>query len=271
MKRIGIIGGGAVGLLLASYLAERHDVTLYTRTKTGFAFVERDGKKGERPVRLAKIDRFETPDLVFVATKSYDVTDVIPYLEKIEVPVVFLQNGMGHIEAASRVKRPIFAVNEHGAMRGGELRVLHTGKGRIRYGDERVGLEELSPELAFEFAPPIAPVMIAKLFINAVVNPITAVHGVRNGEILTSPELLEDAMGIYREMCLLFPKADVGFETIRGVIERTGMNRSSMLEDVSNGRRTEIEPIVGFALAHGGEKAPLLRRYYEEVKRREER
>ncbi|MDG3043859.1 2-dehydropantoate 2-reductase N-terminal domain-containing protein [Bacillus sp. B6(2022)] len=31
--KIGIIGGGAIGLLCASYLSEHHDITLFTRRK----------------------------------------------------------------------------------------------------------------------------------------------------------------------------------------------------------------------------------------------
>ena len=41
--RIGIIGGGAIGLLFANYLSENHDVTIFTRTKEQAELLNRDG------------------------------------------------------------------------------------------------------------------------------------------------------------------------------------------------------------------------------------
>ncbi|MDQ7861305.1 2-dehydropantoate 2-reductase N-terminal domain-containing protein [Peribacillus frigoritolerans] len=41
--RIGIIGGGAIGLLFASHLSEKHNVTLYTHTADQASIIQRDG------------------------------------------------------------------------------------------------------------------------------------------------------------------------------------------------------------------------------------
>ena len=41
--RIGIIGGGAIGLLFASRLSEKHSVTLYTHTADQASIIKRDG------------------------------------------------------------------------------------------------------------------------------------------------------------------------------------------------------------------------------------
>ena len=43
IMRIGIIGGGAIGLLFANYLSEKHDVTIYTRTQEQAELLNRDG------------------------------------------------------------------------------------------------------------------------------------------------------------------------------------------------------------------------------------
>jgi 2-dehydropantoate 2-reductase len=57
---VGIIGAGAIGLLLATYLSEEHAVTLYTRQEQE---VERsiipDGQ-ASRLVRIRKIDRLQS-------------------------------------------------------------------------------------------------------------------------------------------------------------------------------------------------------------------
>lgn len=70
---VGIIGAGAIGLLLASYLSKDHAVTLYVRQEQDEERpIIRDGQ-ASRLVRIRKIDRLESEDLVFVATKSYDI------------------------------------------------------------------------------------------------------------------------------------------------------------------------------------------------------
>ena len=41
--RIGIIGAGSVGLLCAAYLAEKHQVTLFTHRKSQASVIIEDG------------------------------------------------------------------------------------------------------------------------------------------------------------------------------------------------------------------------------------
>ncbi|MCK2156810.1 2-dehydropantoate 2-reductase [Exiguobacterium sp. 17-1] len=269
MSNIGIIGAGSIGLLIASYLAEQHHVTLYTRQTTGHDITILRDDQVSRPVEVRPLDQFESQDLVFVTTKSYDIKSVMPYLTSGEMPVMFLQNGMGHVKETERVQHALFGIVEHGAMRTGQYAVRHTGMGRIRYGRVPVPMLEATP-LQFEYVPNIEQVMLTKLFMNAVINPLTAYYGIPNGQLLDSP-YAEKAHGIFEELRNVFPEHPISYEEIEQVIRRTALNRSSMLQDLERGRQTEIEPIVGFVLEHAVNPTPLLTFYFHQIKSQEKR
>lgn len=268
MSRIGIIGAGAVGLLIASYLAERHEITLYTRrVNDGFKRIVRDDKPSA-VVKVQSIACFESQDLVFVTTKSYDIKSVIPYLEHEISPVVFLQNGMGHLDVARSLPSAVFGVVEHGAMKVGPYEVKHTGKGRIRYGNQELPMLERD-ELRFEHVPNIEDVMLTKLFMNAVINPLTAYHRVENGRLLDEP-FASKARSVFAELQSVFPSHEIKYEEVEQILKTTRLNRSSMLRDIEQGRLTEIEPIVGYVLQQATRPTPVLRYYFEQIKRLEQ-
>ncbi len=91
----------------------------------------------------------------------------------------------------------------------------------------------------------------AKAIINSAINPLTAIVGVRNGVILSNPELHSSAEDLIREGVEI-AKAhgkDLTFEEMRertfDVAKRTSRNRSSMLQDLQRKRRTEVDSING--------------------------
>ncbi|OIN67802.1 2-dehydropantoate 2-reductase [Exiguobacterium sp. KRL4] len=269
MSKVGIIGAGSIGLLIASYLAEQHNVTLYTRQTAGHDIkIIRDGQASS-PVEVRPLDQLESQDLVFVTTKSYDIKSVMPYLVIGTMPVMFLQNGMGHLEQAEQLPNALFGLVEHGAMKTGLYEVRHTGIGRIRYG--RTSLPVLREGmLRFEHVPNIEHIMLTKLFMNAVINPLTAYYRITNGQLLEEPYATK-ARGLFEELRQVFPHHDISYGEIEQVIQRTHLNRSSMLQDLDRGRRTEIEPIVGYVLARATEPTPLLTFYFEQIKSQEKR
>lgn len=269
MSTIGIIGAGSIGLLIASYLSEQHEVTVYTRqTEDRDVRIIRNGTASQ-PVEVRPLDQFESQDLVFVTTKSYDIKSVIPYLMTETAPVLFLQNGMGHVTQVEQVPHALFGIVEHGAMRTGKYEVRHTGVGRIRYGQAFLPMLEDGP-LHFEHVEDIQSVMLTKLFMNAVINPLTAYHRITNGQLLEEP-YASKAHALFEELRHVFPQHDISYAEIEQVMQRTGLNRSSMLQDIEQGRRTEIDPIVGYVLERAVTPTPLLTFYFEQITSQEKR
>lgn len=102
--KIGIIGGGSVGLLCAYYLSLDHEVTVLTRRDEQAAAIQSEG------VRLYKAGKAFNAhcsagtaidscfDLLVVTVKQHQLRTVFPMLERIKkTNILFLQNGMGHI------------------------------------------------------------------------------------------------------------------------------------------------------------------------------
>ncbi|KAF2435613.1 hypothetical protein EJ08DRAFT_692192 [Tothia fuscella] len=168
----------------------------------------------------------------------------------------------------------------------GRFAATHAGMGTIALGlipREEDGMERWStasryilrtvcrvPVLA---AVPAAPVelmqaQLEKLAINAVINPITALVDARNGAILYTNPLTRVIRLLLAEISLVIlampelkslPNVATRFSTKRlealvtAVAYKTGNNVSSMLGDVREGRRTEIEFINGYIVQRGEE------------------
>ncbi|MNJ51191.1 2-dehydropantoate 2-reductase [compost metagenome] len=86
--------------------------------------------------------------------------------------------------------------------------------------------------------------------INAVINPLTAIWRIPNGELLETVErrtvleqLCEETMAIYKAKGIAF-EGDA-YAQVAEVCRSTASNMSSMLKDVLQGMPTEIDYING--------------------------
>jgi 2-dehydropantoate 2-reductase len=92
-----------------------------------------------------------------------------------------------------------------------------------------------------------------KLFVNSVINPITALTGGNNGIVLCEPlrstvkKIVEECIEVAR-MEGIDAEADAILEFVLSVASKTSMNTSSMLSDTINRKRTEIESINGYVI-----------------------
>ena len=105
-----------------------------------------------------------------------------------------------------------------------------------------------------------------KVMLNVAINPLAALGGLKNGELL-EPDLFASCMMVYREASTvaIMERADVPDERefeqrLRTVLEQTRENTCSMLQDVKAGRQTEIEALnqaVVERAEHHGLAAPI--------------
>jgi 2-dehydropantoate 2-reductase len=136
----------------------------------------------------------------------------------------------------------------------------------------------LAGDLEIERAARIEPHVWAKLIANAAINPLTALTGITNGELLERPGLRERAAGIAREAAEVARESgiELPFEDpvahVEAVARLTAANRSSMLVDLERGGPTEIESINGAIVrkaAELGMAAPENARALHEVRARQ--
>ncbi len=104
IERIGVIGNGAVGMLMASLLASDYEVTLYGRVqRPEMVRIERSGKtEGVTTVPLLPVSELDerTQDVFFVTTKAHQLEEATSRLSG-DVPVFLCANGIGHLDFAN--------------------------------------------------------------------------------------------------------------------------------------------------------------------------
>jgi 2-dehydropantoate 2-reductase len=262
-----IAGAGSIGLLLGSFLSEAGmDVTFYVRREEQAELIRAEGiqrtnqddtKDVFRVHATTDIRRLPTTALWIVAVKYSSLRDLLSEMQEAQVtnPVLFIQNGIGHVELVKNNEFPhvAFATVEHGAKRIDDRAVAHNGIGVLTiataHGDESAfdligqAHSDIFPVKRHRNAEQI---LMRKVLINCMVNPLTAILEVENGELLTNDYCLTLFNALYKELLDAFPEIQpfLSYEDVADVCRKTARNSSSMLVDRLAGRPMEIETIV---------------------------
>ncbi len=230
--------------------------------------------------------------LALVLVKSHQTAGVASTLARRLEPrglAVTLQNGLGNADALSArlgAARVASGVAIMGAALVAPAEVRHV-PGRIVLGSEP-GTEERVQALASllreaglttETTTTIEAVVWTKLAANCSVNPLTALHGLTNGALLARQELRADLLAAAREVGAVATAKGVRLErdpaeTTLETASATAANRSSMLQDLARGARTEIDALCGAVVREGrrlGVPTPVNARLLRLVREREGR
>ena len=266
-----LLGAGAIGCLYAGHLRSSGcDISLIMRKGKQPAslpiITEHGGIRSEQHVPVVTPNSHAPISHLVITTKAYDVSEAvasIAHLLSEDSVVVLLVNGMGLAEqlAADWPHLNIFCgTTTEGAYCLAPQHIQHTGRGKTRIGKQG----EKKPPPWFEkwsdaidtcvWDSDIEAALWSKMAINCIINPLTALHNCANGELSQRPELITQVTTLCGEVSKITRAA--GFtaiaaalpQLVAGVIAATANNRSSMLKDVENGRRTEIDYITGFLL-----------------------
>ena len=126
--------------------------------------------------------------------------------------------------------------------------------------------------------PDIRSILLANTAVNAVINPLTAIHQVKNGALL-QPELLSRTEAAITEVQRLLTAADETVianalpDRVKAICQATAQNDSSMKVDLANGNPTEAEWILGWLLTQLVSEppaSPVLQALYDEIQATEQ-
>lgn len=271
--RFAVLGAGALGSVLAGTLAREHDVALVGHESPHLDAVGRNGLRVERPDGSVETHSIEAStdhsqvagaDVLVIAVKAYDTGTAMQDVEGSlsESDVLTLQNGLGNLETIAEYVprgRVIGGSTTIGAYVAEPGLVRHTGWGRTAIGRPWDGNDQTVESVATSFRdvgfetsvePDIHREIWQKVLVNVGINPITALTRRPNGELLDGgpgQRLLEAAVAEAHRVA-----AAEGHEfdedplaRTESVARETGPNRSSMLQDITQGSRTEIEALNG--------------------------
>lgn len=262
-----ILGPGAVGSLWATkFKLAGHNVSLWGRSSNSEQLLQLD----DHPAisfSNQHISSVQSADLIVVTVKAWQVESAIepllPYISE-DTIVMLLHNGMGTallLEAKLPDNPLIVATTTHGAYKPSKEQVLHTGQGNTQLGGFNAKgaqcdfladvMNHALPEVNWN--PNINAALWTKLAINCAINPLTAIHQCKNGE-LAAPEFATKLANITYELVEVMYKEEIEVDfdslhaTIMQVVNATAANYSSMRQDVFHQRRTEIDFITGYLL-----------------------
>jgi len=273
--RLLIVGAGAIGCLFAARLKRAgFQITLLEKVQETVDRINADGITVEgvsgqyRVMVPAYSDRApHEPDLVILCVKSYDTREASETIRawlQPDAPILTLQNGVGNIEILQKVfgrERVLGGVTAEGATLVTPGKIRHAGQGETIVGGGKAAGEVAS---VFEKAgfniravDDIYPFIWGKLIINVGINALAAITRLKNGRL---PELkgtrsimeeaVKEAVTIIKAKNIDIPIPDP-LGRVMEVCEATAGNMASMLQDVLNQKRTEIDSINGAIVREG--------------------
>ncbi|WP_031565489.1 ketopantoate reductase family protein [Rheinheimera texasensis] len=286
-----IVGQGAIGLLAASQLAlHQCPFHLLLRQPQSNSLVLNFRQQQQDYPLLLNCQPPEQPiTLLLVPVKAFSVQSALQQwlpLCAADADIVLCHNGMGTLAMAQQQLLPKqklwFASTTHGALKSGPHQLEHTGIGRTILGPVNdVAKNAVAPATLLnaalgpvEVVTDILPVLWQKLAINAVINPLTALLMVKNGE-LTKPQYRAHIDQLVVEFCKVAWTQGQRFDalsllqTVLSVAANTAGNYSSMQQDRALQRPDELEFITGFLLrtaAEAGIAIPAHQQLYQQLR-----
>jgi len=276
--KVGIIGGGAMGVGLAKLLGDAgHEVRVLASGESSAAALRAGASvTAGGATETVGFDAVADPralagrPAVFVFVKSPDTAAAASSLSGAIDPgaiVVTLQNGLGNAEVlrAALPGNPLVSGSTAiGANRtaGGEYRIA--GIGETVIGGDATACEVIvtllrSAGLPVRVSGDAELVAWEKVIVNAAINPLAAIAGVPNGSLQGSAAMVAAQEAVVAESCTVARAAGFAIDCsaalvrVRDTCQATAANICSMLQDLRADRRTEIGAING-AIARQGRR-----------------
>jgi len=261
-----VIGAGSLGTLIGGLLARKHAVTLVGRDPH-MAAIQKNGLN-----ITGAIDEQTDPQAVTDATgadaalavvtvKTYDTASAIEVIKSGSYQAVLsLQNGLTEEQLAAAIDAEVLAGTvTYGAQHTEPGRVTCTGIGEVVLGAHGGGKSSHADRAGDAFDQCGINTIVGtdmptrrwkKVAVNAGINPVTALARAKNGALQSEPlrtiaqQATKESARTARQSGVPLSNREAIAELER-VVTATAVNRSSMLQDVDAGKRTEIDAICG--------------------------
>jgi 2-dehydropantoate 2-reductase len=271
-----VVGQGAMGLLWYHHLAISNSITnisllastQHNLTQDNYHFIDSHDRSYQGKINYAYDEQVSNADVVLLCVKSFQISSAIKKVAqqlKANISIILAHNGMGTLTELPKAfinQHNIYALlTTHGCLRKNSLSITHTGVGitniGLLSGEVEITAQQTLTRMLNNALPfvtlhnNIEEKQWLKLAINCVINPITALHNIDNGqvnndtftkqieEILTEIVLVAKGEGILFDLTVLI-------KTVQQVATATAKNSSSMRCDVLAHQQTEINYINGY-------------------------
>lgn len=286
--RIGVLGAGAVGGVLAALLDRAgHEVTVTARGEHLTAIRESGLRlSGHWGSHVALVDAREVLpddlDLAIVTTKAQDARDALEanHSAMDGIPVLVVQNGLAGVAVATEVlpRSPVaggLALYAASFLSPGSVSVTSPAVTYLGGPAAELFEQVLGSVIPVEVVDNFAGAQWTKLFVNQL-NALPAITGLSVQETIADPRLRRVLTRSMRELVRVAKAAGVRFEPLQGLTDarltvfaalplwlgqllplRFGRylgstpNPGSTLQSLRRGQRTEIDYLNGAVVAAG--------------------
>lgn len=262
---ITIVGNGAIGNLLALQCQNQGiDYQVISRTNSPEQ-IHCSGLLSTQMIKPKVLQQGTSIEsgILILPLKAYQIVPCVAQLKSLigpKVSLVLLHNGLGtHLHVKTLMPEHNIAVvtTSYGAFKPDKQHLTVTGIGTTQAG--WLDSHPLNTDHQGQFSsilPPttwhrdIMPMLWRKLTINAIINPLTAIFNVPNGELCNAqflPQIRQLATEISAVMTLkkMPTSVDDIIASCLEVATATASNFSSMHQDIQYGRLTEVDFING--------------------------
>ncbi len=280
IKTIAIVGAGAMGAAYAKMFADAHlfEVSFVARGERHRCLADGSLKVNGRSYRFPAIhpDRVTKPaDLVIVALKHHHLAGALGDIAAVvgrDTVVLSVMNGLeseatigavcGEDKMVYAIAVGIDAVREDDAFVFGSPGKIIFGANPHGTGTQPVArLREALERAAIPHEVPedIMRVMWWKFMINVGVNQASAVLGAPYGVFQSSPaarelmvDLMQEVIAVARKTGVDLSVADID-DWLEILTTLSPAGKTSMLQDIEAGRKTEVELFAGQVVARGAQ------------------
>jgi 2-dehydropantoate 2-reductase len=277
--KIGIVGAGAMGSLFGGRLSQAgHEVLLYDIYREHVEAIQKDGLTIEdlatgkqevcRPGATSKAEDLGDVGILVIFVKSAATESAARQFSGItgkQTIAVTVQNGLGNeriLKGFFGAERSAAGVTSQGATFLGPGRIRHAGRGpthlcmsdRVNEKLESFVTALNAAGLETDLEENIQDLIWSKLIINVGINALTALTALPNGRLLEFPDCKALMADLVAEAVMVAQRRGVHLtytdplQTVYQVAEKTGGNRSSMLQDFDRKRQSEVDFINGAIL-----------------------
>ena len=284
-----IFGAGRIGMVLGGFLAQAGKEVHLVGRETNVRAIQEEGIRitglwGDHRVSnltcFTQLPNDRKYDLIIIAVRSFQTREAVTAcLPAADENTIFLstQNGYGNLETITELAgehrslgaRVLFGVQslEPGSVRvtvfGDSIRIGCRGNRILMETVERLAKIIKDSGVPTEATDRIDHYLWEKILYNCCLNPLGAILDVPYGALAESEEtreimdkIVDEAFPVFRslDLKLEWEKPEDFLETFYGkMVPPTAAHRSSMLQDLKQGRQTEIESLNGAISRLAGE------------------
>jgi 2-dehydropantoate 2-reductase len=271
--KVAVIGSGAMGTIFGLAMARSGDEVLFYDVRPDLiAAIEAGGLHLEgalgafhsRPKAAPRPEQLGAVDCALVAvdaTATAQAAGVAKSCLSSQGFALSLQNGIGNVEAlgeALGLERVVAGSTYNSGASLGLARVVHSNAGPTWIGEAMGGRSERVRDLARRLTAAGLPTTVSekvmsviwsKFVHNCAINPVSAITGLRPGEIARNPSAAWIMEALLDEILAVVDRAGVELpphtraEIYDHAWER--YNKPSMLQHLEAGRATEIDALNG--------------------------